>query len=240
MTVRTVQAAAASGVQDSSAQTAAGAPVAGAGSDGLSTYFSYLRRDVLNQVPSNARNVLSVGCGSGVTEAELVRRGVRVTAIELNPAAAAAARERGIEVLEGDATSAALPLSRRTFDCLIYADVLEHIAEPRDILRSHVQQLLPGGTVIISIPNFRNYRVFWQLFVRGHVRYEDAGIFDRTHLRITTRAMVYEWFREVGVVPTFTSYKRAGRKGQLLWRWMPSLAKEYIAAQVVVAGVKKP
>ena len=64
------------------------------------------RDDVLAQVLPTARRVLSVGCASGMTEADLVRRGIEVVGIEFNPAAAAVARQRGLHVLEGDATAA--------------------------------------------------------------------------------------------------------------------------------------
>ena len=53
-----------------------------------SSYYSHIRHDVLAHVPPNVKRVLSIGCGEGQTEAQLVARGVQVTAIELNPVAA--------------------------------------------------------------------------------------------------------------------------------------------------------
>jgi 2-polyprenyl-3-methyl-5-hydroxy-6-metoxy-1,4-benzoquinol methylase len=175
-------------------------------------YFSHLRTDVLALVPGDARTILSTGCGGGRTEAELVQRGAGVYGIEQNPEAAEAARARGIRVIEGDACDAGTFPEGVRFDCLIYADVLEHIADPVAVLRAHVPHLREGGTVIISVPNFRHYSVFAQLFVGGHVRYTDAGIFDRTHLRITTRKMVEGWLMEVGVTPVSRRYNFSRRK----------------------------
>src|SRR5579859_8068227 len=119
-------------------------------------YFGWLRHDVLAHVPQNARHVLSVGCASGLTEAELVKRGATVVGLEMDPTAARIARDRGIIVHEGDAQSLGDALQGQRFDCLIYADILEHLSDPFSLLQQHVTQLLPGGTVIISVPNFRH------------------------------------------------------------------------------------
>ena len=113
------------------------------------TYFGHLRHDVLAHVPAGAEHILSVGCGAGLTEAELVRRGAHVTGIELDPKAAAEARTRGLEVLEGDACAIEAELATRRFDCLLYADVLEHIADPEAVLSSHLGVLAPGGRVVV-------------------------------------------------------------------------------------------
>jgi 16S rRNA A1518/A1519 N6-dimethyltransferase RsmA/KsgA/DIM1 with predicted DNA glycosylase/AP lyase activity len=53
-------------------------------------YYGHFRGSILEHVPTEARRVLSVGCGEGVTEAELVKRGAEVVGIELNNEAAVA------------------------------------------------------------------------------------------------------------------------------------------------------
>src|SRR5688572_9075198 len=69
---------------------------------GVGTYFSHLRWDIVRRVPKECRRILSVGCGAGLTEGELVKRGAHVLAVEMNPEAACQARRQGVEVLEGD------------------------------------------------------------------------------------------------------------------------------------------
>jgi SAM-dependent methyltransferase len=208
------------------------------GAPGDNGYFSHLRTDVLAVIPSDASTILSVGCGSGRTEGELVKAGKQVYGIEQNEHAAAQAREAGIRVIVGDACSDGTLPEGVTFDCLIYADVLEHIADPVAVLRRHVSLLRPGGTVVVSVPNFRHYAVFMQLFVQGHIRYTDAGIFDRTHLRITTRKMVEGWFREVGVSPAERRHTFSRRRDQALSMLSLGTAKEFLARQVLITGRK--
>lgn len=223
------------GVAEAVEATPANAPAL---SDGKKNYFTHLRTDVLAMVPDGARSFLSVGCGSGRTEAELVKRGCSVTGIELDPGAAQVARENGLQMLEGDVGQINAQLADLRFDCLLYADVLEHIADPVAVLREHVARLVPGGCAIVSVPNFRHYTVLAALFVRGHVEYVDAGIFDRTHLRLTTRKMIQEWFGEVGLQTDAVDYRLWRRREEYLSAATLGLFKEFLAYQVILRGIK--
>jgi 2-polyprenyl-3-methyl-5-hydroxy-6-metoxy-1,4-benzoquinol methylase len=202
-------------------------------------YHSRMRLDVLAQVPSSAKRVLSVGCAMGITEAEMVKRGVEVVGIEYNATAAAAARENGLHVVEGDACTIESELLGSDFDCLIYADVLEHLADPAPMLCRHAELLRPGGVVIVSVPNFRHYSVFWQLFVQGRVQYADAGIMDRTHVRLTTRRLVEQWLRDAGLRDITASYWSWRRRERLAMHCTLGLAREFAATQVMLTA-KKP
>jgi methionine biosynthesis protein MetW len=205
--------------------------------EGEANYFEWLRGDVLAAVPASAQSILSIGCGGGVTEACLVRAGKKVVGVEMNPIAAANARSRGIEVIEDDVTSTIALLKDRKFDCIIYADVLEHLCDPESIMAEHISSLSPGGTVIVSIPNFRHWSVAWALLVRGEFRYKAAGIFDRTHLRITTRKAVEGWFRRFGLDIVRVRYGISGRRARLMSLLTANLLREFLATQVLIVGV---
>ncbi len=200
-------------------------------------YYSHVRDDILSHVPKGVRRVLSVGCGRGCTEAELVARGVEVTGVELNPDAAKVASQAGINVICGDASENSAALAAGPpFDCLIYADVLEHIQDPESVLKDHLKFLVPGSIVIVSVPNFRHYSVFSQLFLKGHIRYTDAGILDRTHVRMTTRRMIEEWFAGVGLAVTKIEYRIYRRRDRLLSMLSFGWLREFLASQVIIVG----
>ena len=204
----------------------------------ISPYFEFFRSDVIAAVPLDAKTVLSVGCAAGKTEAELVKRGIKVFGIELNPKAAAIARQRGLTILKGDASKIDIDVSSEFYDCLIYADILEHLPYPVSVLKRHVKSLKPGGIVYVSIPNFRHWSVFWQLFVRGRINYVDEGILDRTHLRITTRKMVLEWFEQTGIELVNCRYLMHRRRDKLASVCTLGLAKEFVAGQIGLVGRK--
>jgi len=199
-------------------------------------YYSHLRHDVLRHVPLHARCVLSVGCGNGVTESTLVERGVTVVGIEQNPAAAAEARSRGVIVFERDASVLGEYLSEWQFDCVVYADVLEHLADAPGILKCHMERLGRDGTVVISVPNFRHWSVLWQLGVQGCPEYRDAGIMDRTHVWITTRKLVSRWCRDAGLRIISTEYRLWRRRDRWLSLMSANMLIEFIAQQVIIEG----
>lgn len=65
------------------------------------SYYEHFRNDAVADIPERAKSILSVGCAAGKTEAELVKRGMKVVGVEINPKAAEIARQRGLIVLEG-------------------------------------------------------------------------------------------------------------------------------------------
>jgi len=206
--------------------------------DDVSLYYEVLRRDAIAAVPSTAKRVLSVGCAAGKTEEVLIKKGIEVVGVELNPEAAKLARERGLTVLEGDASEIDVAIASDLYDYIIYADILEHLPDPAAVLKRHMKSVKPGGIVYVSIPNFRHYSVFWELFVRGHIRYRDAGILDSTHLRITTRKMILQWFDQVDLELLKYRYGIPGRRNRLVSAALLGMLREFIATQIVVVGKK--
>ena len=204
----------------------------------VSSYFEHFRGDIIDIVPARAKCVLSVGCGAGKTEEKLVKRGVKVVGVEINPKAAEIARQRGLTILEGDASEIDIDVANESYDGLIYADILEHLSDPVAVLKRHVKKLRPDGIVYVCVPNFRHYSVFWQLFIRGRVNYVDAGILDRTHRRITTRKMVLEWFDQVGLGLCSCTYIMHRRRDKLVSACLFGLANEFIAGQIGLVGRK--
>ena len=70
------------------------------------------------------------------------------------------------------------------FDCIVAADVLEHLIEPWAVLDAAVETLEPGGSVVVSLPNVRHWSVLRALLVDGTwPKADEGGIFDSTHLR---------------------------------------------------------
>src|SRR3984893_11634679 len=72
------------------------------------------------------------------------------------------------------------------FDVVVCADVLEHLARPQALLERIQGWLVPGGTLLVSLPNIANVSVRLSLLA-GRFRYADRGILDRTHLSFYTR-----------------------------------------------------
>jgi SAM-dependent methyltransferase len=107
----------------------------------------------LDEPPGRA---LDVGCGRGDLAAALLARGWRVAGVEPSERAAAIARRRGIEVLGGTLTTAAL--DDEGYDVVVFRHSLEHLPDPVGDLGRVREALRPGGRVVISVPNFGSWQ----------------------------------------------------------------------------------
>ncbi|HLC40447.1 MAG TPA: glycosyltransferase, partial [Methylomirabilota bacterium] len=166
-----------------------------------SPYFEFARPEVAALVPQDARRILDVGCGSGALGAALKQRdGVEVVGIESNPEAAELGQARLDRVIVADLDSVAeIPVPLQHFDCIVCADVLEHLLDPERVLSVLLRYLKPDGTLVMSIPNIRNEEILVDLLVNGRWRYQPAGILDATHLRFFTLQEIQELLGRLGL-----------------------------------------
>lgn len=144
--------------------------------------------------------ILDVGCASGDLGAALTDRGFVVTGIEANPEFAAIAADRISEVVE--ANLEAHPISKvvtGSFDVVIFGDVLEHLVHPEAVLKSAVEVVGQGSSIVVSIPNVAHGSVRLAL-LQGAWTYTDEGLLDRTHQRFFTLESVIELLRDSGLV----------------------------------------
>lgn len=161
------------------------------------------RPDVLRLVPLGARVVLDVGCSVGTVGRDIKKSapGTTVIGIEYSPQMAAEARQwlDRVLVLDLNRVEGELAIDRESVDCIILADVLEHLIDPWSLLRRLRGLLSPSGTVVASIPNIRHLSTLYHVFVRGYWPYRDRGIHDRTHLRFFTLRNIEELFCSAGL-----------------------------------------
>ena len=163
-------------------------------------YFQGERSDVADLVPRGCARVLDVSCGFGGLGRILRDRGVaQVFGVEINPDAAPRLDGVYADYWIGDVEEVNLPAGTVAFDCIVFADVLEHLRDPWGALQRYLQWLKPGGAIIVSIPNVRNIALLYNLVLRGRWRYEEAGLLDRTHLRFFTRAEILDLLAGAGL-----------------------------------------
>lgn len=202
-------------------------------------YYAHERREIIDEVARGANVVLEVGCAEGRLGATLKAEGRApwVTGLELMEEAAEQARHVLDQVLVGDLQQMELPFPRDHFDVIICADVLEHLVDPWAQLQRLMVHLKPGGIVIASLPNVRNWRVLAPLLFKGRWEYQDAGIMDRTHLRFFTRQEMISFFAACGLKPVKVT--PLGRRSRQFYRFGLKFLGELFAVQYVLVGVKK-
>jgi 2-polyprenyl-3-methyl-5-hydroxy-6-metoxy-1,4-benzoquinol methylase len=153
---------------------------------------------MLAMIPEDVRRLLDVGCGAG-RFGRLVKqeRGAEVWGVEPAIQASGEAANYLDHVINAE-FGELLALPKRTFDVVVFNDVLEHMPSPWTALEFAKQLLTETGVVVASIPSIRHFPTLWKLVVRKEWRYQEAGTLDRTHLRFFTRQTIEELFRDAG------------------------------------------
>ncbi|GAB4397030.1 MAG: hypothetical protein OHK0048_03910 [Rhodoferax sp.] len=145
--------------------------------------------------------VLDLGMGTGALGRHLLQRdggctvdGLTLTAEETRSADGVYRRTWVADLDQVDLI--ALTAGTR-YDRIVCADVLEHLRDPRRVLRQCHDLLAPDGRVLISVPNVAYCGLVAELLC-GDFRYRPEGLLDQTHLRFFTRASLLRLLHETG------------------------------------------
>ena len=129
--------------------------------------------------------VLDLGCSQGLLARPLREKDVQVTGVDVRPPGTLAGEleayyardlERPLELPTG-----------RAFDYVVCSDVIEHLRNRTELLRSVRRYLKPEGRLLISTPNVALW--FYRLsLLAGRFEYGPRGVLDETHVHLYTRA----------------------------------------------------
>lgn len=209
--------------------------------------YTTSRGDVVSMVPRDAGTILDVGCSNGALGRALMAEGVGrcISGIEYDSDFVLEAKQHLHYVVQGDLNSFDwnAHFDGRTFDCIVFADVLEHLVDPGACVRRGCAQLRPGGTIVLSLPNIRHLSALRAIFISGRFPQRERGIFDRTHLRWFTIKDAQRLMGDCGLVVTQMSFALrwgdigGGRMNRLLNRlplWLQSFPpiREFLTYQV--------
>ena len=113
---------------------------------------------ILQHAVVEDQTVLDVGCGGGILSESLAGEGAKVTAIDLEASAIRVARDHAIQAqLDIDYQLAdVVELAEQQagqYDVITCMEMLEHVPQPKVIIRACVDLLKPGGTLFLSTIN---------------------------------------------------------------------------------------
>lgn len=112
-----------------------------------------LRLSVTEQLlATNGKRLLDIGSGPGDFLAVGQALGWEVVGVEPSRVACEHAQARGVDVRLGF-FDAAMASDLGMFDFIHMSEVLEHVADPTDLLKVAVSLLKPGGVICVSTPN---------------------------------------------------------------------------------------
>lgn len=102
------------------------------------------------------KDVLEVGCGTGLILERIAGFARRAEGIDLSPGMLEKARERGLTVKEGSATD--IPYGDASFDVACSYKVLAHVPDLKKALAEMSRVVRPGGFVLAELYNPRSFR----------------------------------------------------------------------------------
>ena len=210
-----------------------------------------LRREIWTRVPATARRIVDVGASDGTLGAFLLEQepGRSVFGVEGDAAMAERAGQRLTGVHHADVDTldwSTVGDGEEAFDCMIFADILEHLRDPWRTLQAAAGRLADDGTIIISLPNIRHVSAAWSIFVAGTFPRRSRGVFDDTHLRWFTPRDARALCADAGLAVTqvdynFRFFDRVGGvvnrvvAPQRWLRWIP-MVRDVLAYQIVLVA----
>ena len=154
-------------------------------------YFATARTEIAPFLPARVNRMLDIGCGTGATTAfvKSLRPVTWAAGSEFVPEEAEKARAICDLVSVGTVETWAFEneIAPSSLDLILCLDVLEHLVDPWRVVKRLSPLLAPGGRLIVSVPNIRNWKFIRGLLFRGDFHYRDSGLLDRTHLRFFVR-----------------------------------------------------
>jgi 2-polyprenyl-3-methyl-5-hydroxy-6-metoxy-1,4-benzoquinol methylase len=130
-----------------------------------------------------------------------------------------------------------LDMERESFDVAICADVLEHLVDPWAALKRLAALLKPGGTLIVSIPNARDYTLALGLLFAGDFQYRDEGLLDKGHLRFFCKKNMVQLVREAGFQVVKIDF-RLQKLRKLLYYLTCGLLEQFVVKQYLIVARK--
>lgn len=184
------------------------------------------RAAVLEELSWKGKAVLDVGCGTGETAYHIARReAARVVGLDYSQEAIAAARrtyarenlffeKKDIRDVKGK------------FDVIVTMGTLEHMDDPLTLLKKFRAMLNPGGSIIVTSPNWSNPRGYilltlWFLF-RSRITLADLHYF--------TPVEFIGWAKKLGMTLAWRTVDQDWAHGEKLvrdfMRRLPNVARD--------------
>ena len=134
-------------------------------------------------IPSSAKAILDVGCGTGemgkalkTREKERIVCGITYLKEEFDIASTILDKVWLVDINNGNTE-----IDTR-FDCIIFSHVLEHTYNPAAVLKHFSCFLKDNGIIIIGLPNVLYFKQRFE-FLKGRFKYSTYGLLDATHFR---------------------------------------------------------
>ncbi|MBO0470849.1 glycosyltransferase [Enterococcus sp. DIV0242_7C1] len=155
---------------------------------------------IVAQIKENS-NVLEFGPGNGrMTKYLMEEKHCSVSIVELDKELFDHVSEFATDGFYGNIDEEAWInyFEGQTFDYIIFADVLEHLMDPKSALKKVKPFLSEEGQILITFPNLAHNSVLIDLF-NNKLDWRETGLLDATHKSFFVQSGFEKVFEEVGL-----------------------------------------
>ena len=206
----------------------------------LNNYQNNVRNDVIKFIINKnikPKSIFEFGGGAGFTSEKLCKI-FKCTATNLD-LKIPEIKSLKVDHIEGDINKLDLnkKLQENKYDLILALDFIEHIEDTNKIMNIFKSISKKNTYLIISVPNIKNIRVPFNIYIKDTFPRKNYGIFDKTHLRWFTKQdlknlLYLNDFNFIG--SSYTDHKSFFVKYRILEKTLGFL----LAPQVIVCGKK--
>lgn len=119
------------------------------------------------EIPAKGAKILDIGTAGGAFLEAAEKYGYKATGIEPSAYLVEAGKKRGLDIVQGVIQNHRF--ENQSFDMVCLWDVLEHVTDPKDMLRCIKPLLKPNGVLLINYPDIGTWQAklagkrFWWL-----------------------------------------------------------------------------
>jgi 2-polyprenyl-3-methyl-5-hydroxy-6-metoxy-1,4-benzoquinol methylase len=184
-----------------------------------SRVHEYIMDPVLSMMPSGcALKIADLGCGNGFLSGVFAAMGHDVTALDSSREGTAIAKKRypSLNVHCLSVYDEIGEIIGRDFDVVISSEVIEHLYDPRTLLKNAREILKDGGMLILTTP-YHGYIKNFAMAITGRLDSHLAPGWDGGHIKFFSVKTLREMVSEQGF--RHLRFKFAGRL-PFLWKSM--------------------
>jgi SAM-dependent methyltransferase len=174
--------------------------------------------------------VLEIGCGLGAFIEKLQAKGFDCTGLELNEAAAAVCRQKGLTV-HNQLLDAHLVQHSESYDVVCAFQVLEHVYDVHSFISESIACLKPGGKLIFAVPNNNPWFLHYQKHNTLNMPPHHSGLWNKEAFLClpkyfpvqVQKIMVEPMFDIVQFIQVYLSHHRMYRLERLVKKIHPGI-----------------
>lgn len=181
--------------------------------------FAYLMAPLRALLGPPGGPILDLGCGNGAVARELLRSGYDVYGVDASETGIAQARQEWPDrFFVVDLSCDGLPpeISAVSFSVAISPEVIEHLYDPRALLRTARHVLPQGGRLIISTP-YHGYLKNLALAISGKLDGHFTVLWDGGHIKFFSKRTLEQMLLDQGFAP---NHFRGADRFPYLWKSM--------------------